>query len=53
MKIDLVQLTSPDGGQDAVTSITVKWPAPISKSLSERSVIEHTFRGFIDIKAEP
>ena len=53
VKIDLVQLASPDGGQDAVTSITVKWPAPISKSLSERGLIENTIRGFVDLKPAP
>lgn len=50
VKIDLAQLTSPDGGQEPVTSITVRWPAPISKSLSERSLIENTFRTFVDLK---
>ena len=50
VKMDLVQLTSPDGGQEPVTSITVRWPAPISKSLSERSLIESTFRNFVDLK---
>ncbi len=53
VKIDFVQLTSPDGAQDPVTSITVKWPAPISKSLSERALIEDTMRGFVDIKPAP
>lgn len=53
VKIDLLQLTSPEGGEDAVTSITVKWPAPISKSLSERALIENTMRGFVDVKLAP
>ena len=53
VKIDLAQLISPDGGQDPVTSITIRWPAPISKSLSERPLIESTMRGFVDLKPAP
>ena len=53
VKVEFVQPTSPDGSEDPVTSITVKWPAPISKSLSERVLIEGAMKGFLDIKPAP
>ena len=53
VKIEFVQLTSPDGAENPVTSITVKWPAPISKTLSERTLIEGTMRGFVDLTPTP
>ncbi len=53
VKVEFVQPTSPDGSEEPVTSITVKWPAPISKSLSERVLIEGTMHTFLDIKPAP
>jgi hypothetical protein len=39
-----------DGDQDSLTSLTVKWPVPLSKSLSERDSIENLIRRFVEIK---
>jgi hypothetical protein len=42
-----------DGGQDPLTSLTVKWPVPLSKSLTERVSIEKLIRRFVEIKPTP
>ena len=39
-----------DGEQDQLTSLTVKWPVPLSKSLTERETIESLIRVFVEIK---
>ena len=39
-----------DGDQDPLTSLTVKWPVPLSKSLTERVSIENLIRRFVEIK---
>ena len=39
-----------DGEQDQLTSLTVKWPVPLSKSLTERETIENLIRVFVEIK---
>jgi hypothetical protein len=39
-----------DGDQDPLTSLTVKWPVPLSKSLTEREAIENLIRVFVEIK---
>ena len=39
-----------DGDQDPFTSLTVKWPVPLSKSLTERESIETLIRRFVEIK---
>jgi hypothetical protein len=36
--------------QDPLTSLTVKWPVPLSKSLTERESIENLIRRFVEIK---
>lgn len=38
------------GDQDPLTSLTVKWPVPLSKSLTERDSIENLIRRFVEIK---
>jgi hypothetical protein len=42
-----------DGEQDQLTSLTVKWPVPLSKSLMERESIESLIRRFVEIKRTP
>jgi hypothetical protein len=42
-----------DGDQDPLTSLTVKWPVPLSKSLTERVSIEDLIRRFVEIKPTP
>jgi hypothetical protein len=39
-----------DGDQDPLTSLTVKWPVPLSKSLTEREAIENLIQVFVEIK---
>jgi hypothetical protein len=39
-----------DGDHDSLTSLTVKWPVPLSKSLSERDSIENLIQRFVEIK---
>ena len=39
--------------QDPVTWLTVKWPVPLSKSLSERNPIEDLVRRYIEVKPAP
>ena len=38
------------GDQDPLTSLTVKWPVPLSKSLTERDSIENLILRFVEIK---
>ena len=39
-----------DADPDEVTSLTIKWPVPLSKSFTERPVVEGLIRQFIDIR---
>ncbi len=39
-----------DGDDDVVTSVTVKWPAPLSKSFSERGDVEDLIQQFLTLK---
>jgi hypothetical protein len=41
------------GDQDPLTSLTVKWPIPLSKSLTERVLIENLIRRFVELKQTP
>jgi hypothetical protein len=50
---DSVRLTfarpgGPESSDDTATSLTVKWPAPLSKSFSERDLVEDLIRRFVD-----
>ena len=40
VKLTFVQPTGPDGADEPVTSLTIKWPMPLSKSFAERDQIE-------------
>ena len=42
--------TGIDGDQDPLTSLTVKWPVALSKSLTERVSIEDLIRRFVEVK---
>jgi len=53
VKLVLVSSTATDGDQDPLTSLTVKWPIPLSKSLTERDLIEKLIRQFVEIKPTP
>jgi hypothetical protein len=50
VRLSLVQMTGPDGADDPVTSLTIKWPLPLSRSFSERDNIEKLIRPFLDVK---
>jgi hypothetical protein len=47
VKLTLTQAEGPDKSGDAVTSITVKWPVPFSKSFLEREQVEQMLRVFL------
>jgi hypothetical protein len=50
VRLLLVSPGGGDGDQNSLTSLTVKWPVPFSKSLSERDSIENLIRRFVEIK---
>jgi hypothetical protein len=50
VRLLLASTAGVDGDQDSLTSLTVKWPVPLSKSLSERDSIENLIRRFVEIK---
>jgi hypothetical protein len=50
VKLSLVQAAGPEGPDARVTSLTIKWPVPLSRSFSEREAIETLIRPFIDLK---
>lgn len=47
-----VSLALPDGvdAGGEVTSLTIKWPTPLSRTFSEREVVEGLMRWFVDAK---
>jgi hypothetical protein len=47
VKLTLTQAEGPDKSGDAVTSITVKWPVPFSKSFLEREQVEQMLHVFL------
>jgi hypothetical protein len=52
---DIVRIAFVQGasvGDDPLTWLTVKWPVPLSKSLSEADVLEALIRQFIDFNAQ-
>jgi hypothetical protein len=53
VRLSLVQMAGPDSGDAPVTSLTVKWPVPLSSSFSERDVVEKLIRPFLDFKQAP
>lgn len=36
---------------ETATTLTVKWPMPLSKSFTERSAIENLIRGFVEVQS--
>jgi hypothetical protein len=50
VRLSFVQMTGPDGADDPVTSLTIKWPVPLSRTFSERDLIEKLIRPFLDVK---
>jgi hypothetical protein len=47
VRISFARRVGPDAGDDPVTSLTIKWPVPLSKSFSERDLIENLIRRFV------
>ena len=48
VRLELAQVT--DGEKDIATSLTVQWPAPLSKSFSERVNVEGLIQQFLTIR---
>ena len=53
VRLSLVQIAGPDSADAPVTSLTIKWPVPLSRSFSERDVVEKLIRPFLDVKQAP
>ena len=53
VRLSFTQPAGPDGADVPVTSLTIKWPMPLSKSFSERDVIEKLINPFVDVKPAP
>ena len=45
-----LKLEPPDGSNDTMTSLRVKWPLPLSSSFSERLQVEGLLRQFVELK---
>jgi hypothetical protein len=48
VRLELAQVT--DGDKDIATSLTVQWPAPLSKSFTERVNVEGLIQQFLTIR---
>ena len=48
VRLELAQDT--DGEKDIATSLTVQWPAPLSKAFSERVNVEGLIQGFLTVR---
>jgi hypothetical protein len=53
VRLGFAEATGPNGADDLVVTLTVKWPVPLSKSFSERGLIENQIHRFIDVKRGP
>jgi hypothetical protein len=47
------QAAGPDRDDAPVTSLTIKWPVPLSRSFSERDVVETLIRPFVEVMRTP
>lgn len=50
VRLGFAEAAGSNGEDDLAATLTVKWPIPLSKSLSERGLIENLIRRFIDVK---
>ena len=50
VRLSFVQVAGPEGADALVTSLTIRWPLPLSRSFSERDNIEKLIRPFLDVK---
>ena len=50
VRLSLAQMDGPDSANRPVTSLTIKWQVPLSRSFSERDVIEKLIRPYLDVK---
>jgi hypothetical protein len=53
VRLTFVQPSGPDGADAPVTSLTIKWPMPLSKSFAERDQIERLIHPFVDVTPAP
>ena len=50
VRLGFAEVAGSNGEDDLAATLTVKWPVPLSKSFSERALIENLIRRFIDVK---
>jgi hypothetical protein len=50
VRLGFAEAAGSNGEDDLAATLTVKWPVPLSKSFSERGLIENLIRRFIDVK---
>jgi hypothetical protein len=50
VRLGFAEVAGSNGEDDLAATLTVKWPVPLSKSFSERGLIENLIRRFIDVK---
>jgi hypothetical protein len=49
VKFSFTQGPAQGADEDPITALTVKWPIPLSKSFSERELVENLIRQFVDV----
>jgi hypothetical protein len=52
VRLGFVQMDGPDAA-DEVTSLTIRWPTPLSKTFSERMLVENLIHSFVDVRSAP
>jgi hypothetical protein len=50
VRLGFAEAAGLNGEDDLAATLTVKWPIPLSKSFSERGLVENLIRRFIDVK---
>lgn len=50
VRLGFAEAAGSNGEDDLAATLTVKWPIPLSKSFSERGLVENLIRRFIDVK---
>lgn len=53
VRLSFAQLDGPDATDEPVTSLTIKWPAPLSKAFSERMLVENLIYRFVEVRPLP
>jgi hypothetical protein len=53
IRLALAPVAGGAADEDPVTSLTIKWPVPLSKGFTEQSVVETLILGFLDYTHQP